>query len=89
MRVYVIGRGYQVTEIDPGDAAWRFLSWLAGTGNPALDRIIQLWLWQPPDAGGLGALAESASDVAQLRAAITEIWRTAAPHRGMRGGPTR
>ena len=44
LRVYVIGKGYQTTEIDPVDAARRFLVWLARTGNPALDGIIQVWL---------------------------------------------
>ena len=70
MRVYVIGRGYQATEIDTAEAARRFAAWLARDANPALTEVIQHWLWQPPDAGGLGALVESAWDVAVLRAEV-------------------
>ena len=68
MQVYVIGRDYQATEIDAADAARRFMAWLANATNPVLAEVIQTWLWQPPDAGGLGALAESDGDVAALRA---------------------
>jgi hypothetical protein len=76
LRVYVIGRDYQATEIDAGDAARRFMTWLlADEGNPALTEVIQSWLWQPPDAGGLGALAESGRDVAALRTEIAALWR--------------
>lgn len=77
MRVYVIGRDYQATEIDAADAARRFTAWLADGGNPVLAEVIQTWLWQPPDAGGLGALAESGRDVAALRAEIAALWRRA------------
>lgn len=77
MRVYVIGRDYQATEIDPGDVARRFLAWLAEDANTALTEVIQTWLWLPADSGGLGALAESAWDVALLRAEIISAWRPA------------
>jgi hypothetical protein len=74
LRVYVIGRDYQATEIDAGEAARRFTAWLADGTNPVLAEVIQTWLWQPPDAGGLGALAESGCDVAALRAEIAALW---------------
>ena len=54
MRVYVLGRGYQATEIDTAEAARRFVAWLARDANPALTEVIQHWLGQPADAGGLG-----------------------------------
>jgi hypothetical protein len=85
LRVYLIGRGYQATEIDPADAARRFLAWLARAGNPTLDRIIQTWLSQPPDLGGLGALAGSARDVAQLRAQVIASWQAPPPGGGRAG----
>jgi hypothetical protein len=71
VRVYVIGRDYQATEIDAAEAARRFIAWLADPANPALTEVIQTWLWLPADAGGLGALAESPADIAALRAHIT------------------
>jgi hypothetical protein len=71
LRVYVIGRDYKPTEID---AARRFTAWLADGGNPLLAELIQRWLWQPPDAGGLGALAESGRDVAALRTEVAALW---------------
>jgi len=74
LRVYVIGRDYKATEIDAADAARRFTAWLADGGNPVLAEVIQTWLWQPPDAGGLGALAESDSDVAALRTEVAALW---------------
>ena len=77
MRVYVIGRDYQATEIDAAEAARRFLAWLTDAANPALAKVIQTWLWQPPDAGGLGALAESDRDVAALRTEVTALWQRA------------
>jgi hypothetical protein len=85
LRVYVIGRGYQATEIDPADAARRFMVWLAGAGNPVLEKIIQLWLSQPPDVGGLGALAESGVDIARLRAEVTANWEAEPRAPGMDG----
>jgi hypothetical protein len=77
LRVYVIGKDYRATEIDAADAARRFMAWLAEGGNPVLDEVIQTWLWKPPDAGGLGALAESGRDVAALRDEIAALWRRA------------
>jgi hypothetical protein len=74
LRVYVIGRDYQATEIDAVDAARRFSAWLADGGNPLLAEVIQTWLWQPADAGGLGALAESDNDVAALRTEVAALW---------------
>jgi hypothetical protein len=74
LRVYVIGRDYKATEIDTADAARRFTAWLADGGNPLLAELIQRWLWQPPDAGGLGALAETARDVAALRTEVAALW---------------
>jgi hypothetical protein len=74
LRVYVIGRDYKAIEIDAADTARRFTAWLADGGNPVLAEVIQTWLWQPPDAGGLGALAESDSDVAALRTEVAALW---------------
>lgn len=79
MRVYLIGRGYQTVEIGTADAARRFMNWLAGTANPVLGEVIQFWLWQPPDVGGLGALAESTKDVALLRAEVLAPWQRERP----------
>ncbi len=75
MRVYLIGRNSQPTEIDITDAARRFLAWLADTANPALTDLVQTWMWRPPDSGGLGALAETPDDVALLRAQVEAIWQ--------------
>ena len=77
MRVYVIGKDYRATEIDAADAARRFTAWLADRANPVLAEVIQSWLWQPSDKGGLGALAESGGDVAALRNEIAALWRRA------------
>lgn len=85
MRVYLIGKGYQATEIGTTEAAARFIAWLADTGNPVLGEVIQAWLWQPPDAGGLGALAESDLDIGLLRAEITAAWRRGRPGAGSDG----
>ena len=68
---------YHVTEIDEGEAARRFLAWLADDGNTTLTELIQSWLWQPSDTGGLGVLAESAWDLALLRAEVLALWQ---PH---------
>jgi hypothetical protein len=84
VRVYMIGRDYQATDIDTGEVARRFLSWLADDANAALTEVIQTWLCQPPDSGGLEALAESAWDVAQLRAGVIAVWR---PEPGDADGP--
>ncbi len=75
MRVYLIGRDYQATDIDTGEAARRFMAWLTDDTNAALTEVIQTWLWLPADSGGLGALAESAWDVALLRAEVVAAWR--------------
>jgi hypothetical protein len=76
----MIGRDYKATEIDTAEAARRFTAWLAEGGNPLLAEVIQTWLWQPPDAGGLGALAESDRDVAALRTEIAALWLRAQDH---------
>jgi hypothetical protein len=88
LRVYLIGRGYQAVEIGTADAARRFMSWLAGTANPVLGEVIQFWLWQPPDVGGLGALAESTDDVALLRAEILAPWQGEGPDGSANGRVT-
>jgi len=85
----MIGRNYRGTEIDAADAARRFTAWLADDANPVLAEVIQTWLSQPPDAGGLGALAESDRDVAALRAEITALWRPAHPDGRTDGRETR
>ena len=72
----MIGRDHQATETDAADAARRFTAWLTDEANPVLAEVIQTWLWQPSDAGGLRALAESGRDVAALRTEITVLWRT-------------
>jgi len=76
MRVYAMGN-YHVTEIDEGEAARRFLDWLADEARTTLTELIQGWLWQPTDTGGLGVLAESAWDLALLRAEVVARWQ---PH---------
>lgn len=68
LRVYVIGRVFQATETDTGKAARKFLAWLAEDANASLTELIQTWLWLPADAGGPGVLAESAGEIAALRA---------------------
>jgi hypothetical protein len=85
LRVYLIGRGYQAVEIGTADAAMQFIAWLAQAANPVLGEVIQTWLWQPPDAGGLGALAESARDVALLRDEVLTIWQDGHPGAGPNG----
>ena len=89
MRVYVIGRNYGGTEIDVADAARRFTAWLVDDANPVLAEVIQTWLSQPPDAGGLGALAKSDRDVSALRAEIAALWRPAHPDGRPDGRETR
>jgi len=89
LQVYVIGRDYQPSEIDAADAARRFTAWLAEEANPVLGEIIQAWLWQPPDAGGLGALAESDGDIAGLRAEIAALWERAQQDFEQAGGEAR
>jgi hypothetical protein len=84
VRVYMIGRNYQASDIDTGDVARRFVTWLIDDANTALTEIIQTWLWLPADSGGLAALAESAWDLALLRAEVTGIWR---PAQGDADGP--
>lgn len=85
MRVYVIGRNHQATEIDVADTARRFTGWLTDGTNPVLAEVIQTWLWQPPDAGGLGALAESDRDVAALRTEIAALLQRALEQRAPDG----
>jgi hypothetical protein len=85
LRVYLIGRGYQAVEVGTADAARRFMSWLAETANPVLSELIQFWLWQPPDAGGLGALVESTQDVAMLQAEILAPWQHEGPDGSLNG----
>ncbi len=77
MRVYLIGRDYQATDIDTGEVARRFVAWLADDANAALTEVIQTWLCLPADSGGLGALAESAWDIALLRAEVVAVCRPA------------
>ena len=89
VRVFVIGRGYQATDINVAEAAGRFIAWLADDANALLTDAIQTWLWQPPDAGGLGALAESAWDVAVLRAEVVANWRHDPGHRPAEGRAAR
>ena len=75
MRVFLIGRNYQASEIDVAEAAGRFIAWLADDANPVLTKLLQRWLSQPADRGGLGALAESAGDLARLRAEVIAVWQ--------------
>jgi hypothetical protein len=75
LRVYLIGENYQPAEVDLAEVAGRFAAWLSDDANPVLTDVIQGWLWQPADAGGLGARAGSAWDVALLRAEITAAWQ--------------
>jgi hypothetical protein len=89
LRIYLIARDYQGAEIDTADAARRFMAWLADAANPVLAEVIQTWLCQPPDAGGLGAVAGSGRDVAALRAAVSALWPPAHPSARPGGGETR
>lgn len=89
MRVYLIGQGYQAVETGTADAARQFVEWLVASGNPVLSELIQTWLWQPPDVGGLGALAESAEDVAMLRAEVVANWRHSGPDGRLNGWAAR
>lgn len=73
MRVCMIGRDYQATKIDAGDSARRFMVWFTDGANPVLAEAIRTWLWQPPDAGWLGALAGTGRDVAALRSGIAAL----------------
>jgi len=73
LRFYAIDKDYQATEIDAADAAGRFIAWLADAASPVLGDLIQTWLWQPRETGGLGVLADSESDVAVLRAEIVAL----------------
>lgn len=79
VRLYVIDENYQPTEVQLPQMASQFVAWLANDANPVLNAIIQGWLWQPVDLGGLGALAESAWDIALLRAEITATWEPSSP----------
>jgi len=81
LRVYVIGRDYQVTEFDAADTARRLTAWLVDRANPVPGDAIETWLWQPPDAGGLGPLTESGQDVAAPRTEIATLWRRAPQQR--------
>jgi hypothetical protein len=87
MRVYLIARNYQATEIETADAARRFLAWLTGDANPVLAAVIQSWMWRPADTGGLGALAESAWDIALLRAEVTAVWQSVPAESASAGQP--
>jgi len=89
LRVYLIGRDCQATEIDAADAARRFTAWLIDGANPVLAEVIQTWLWQPADVGGLGALVESGRDVAVLRTEIAALWRRALQEREADGREAR
>lgn len=82
MRVFVIGRNYQPAEIDVHDVAERFTAWLADGSNLLLAEVIRTWLWQPPDSGGLGVLAESDEDVMTLQAEVAMLWQRASQGRG-------
>ena len=77
MRVFLIGRNYQATEIDVADAAGRFIAWLVSDANPVLTTLLQRWLSEPSDKGGLAVVAESAGDLARLRAEVLAAWQQA------------
>jgi hypothetical protein len=89
LQVYVTGRDYQATEIDAADSARRFTAWLTAEANPLVGEVIQTWLWQSPDAGPLGALAESGRDVAALRTKIATLWRLGPQRRELDGREAR
>jgi hypothetical protein len=74
VRVYMLEQDCQPVDIDLAQAATQILTWLASDANPLLNELVQRWLWQPAETGGLGALAESAWDIAMLRAEITATW---------------
>jgi hypothetical protein len=81
LRIYLLEQGCQSVDVDPATAAAQFLTWLATDANPLLNDLVQTWLWQPAQTGGLGALAESAWDIALLRAEITAAWPVQLPRR--------
>lgn len=85
MRVLLIGRNYQASEIGVTEAAGRFIAWLADDANPVLTKLLQRWLSQPADRGGLGALAESAGDLGRLRTEVIAVWQRARQHGGRDG----
>ncbi len=59
MRVYVIGKDTQATDIDTGEAARKFLAWLCDDGSPVLSRAIYSWMLEFARDAGLSALAGS------------------------------
>lgn len=79
MRVFLIGRNYQASEIDAAETAGRFIAWLADDANPVLIGLLQRWLSQPADRGGIGVLMESAGDLARLRAEVIAAWPQSSP----------
>jgi hypothetical protein len=70
----MLERDCQPVDVDLATAARQFLAWLASDANPRLNELVQTWLSQPAETGGLRALAESAWDIAVLRAEITAAW---------------
>jgi len=85
LRVFFIGRKYQASEINVAETAGRFVAWLADDANPVLTGLLQRWLSQPSDRGGLGVLAESAGDLARLRAEVIAAWAHARTSGGQEG----
>jgi hypothetical protein len=81
VHAHTTGQDRRAAGMDTGDAARRFLAWLATDANPALTKIIQAWLWLPACSSGPGALTFSAWDVARLRAEVLAAWPQApGPH---------
>ena len=80
MRVYLIDKDHQPTDIDVADLASRFSSWLTDDANAVLSEIIWGWLQQPPENGGLGALDGTIFDIALLRAEVIASWATGQQH---------
>ena len=76
MRVYLIDKDHQPTDIDVADLASQFSSWLTDDANYELSEIIWGWLQRSPENGGLGALGGAIYDIALLRAEVIASWAT-------------
>jgi hypothetical protein len=74
LRVYLIDKDHQPTDIDVAELASRFSTWLTDDANSVLSEIIWGWLQQPPENGGLGALDGTIYDIALLRAEVIANW---------------
>jgi hypothetical protein len=47
VHAHTTGQDRRAAGMGPGDAARKFLAWLAASANPALTASVQAWLWRP------------------------------------------